>query len=337
MAMFALAGIPGVARAEPLKCDLAIAATPPTIPEGSRVARVIIPAGHSDIQLRASSGTVSEPAGLDSGSLVAEFTAAAKSPPVALVAAVSWSACGFSVVRIAAAASVPAGGAPVTLVVVEPPVARANLDVEVLVYVFAVDGRGAPRRGKAPAFRPSVGIRRRRAVARPGCMAWALAHPSRRSRRRRREGRLRNRGARLGIPGAHAGSARGNGITQDPASGAGGRGTPTAVLARIQDSAGNLTDGPLELESDVAQMGAPVRLERGVFRAPLVVPPGTQDKTLLIMARADRAIATATFSIAPSVAAAVRVTRLGLSAWMAPPGRSSWSSRSRWSMPRAIP
>jgi hypothetical protein len=311
MVMFALAGIPGVARAEPRKCDLALTVTPPTIPEGSRIARVIIPAGLSDIQLRASSGTVSEPAGLDSGSLVAEFTAAAKSPPVALVAAVSWSACGFSIVRSAAAASVPAGGAPVTLVVVEPPVARADLDVEVLVYVFAVDGRGAPRRGKAPAFRPSVGSVADVQPLAPG--AW--------------RGRWRIPPGEAGAvvvkaafgteaPGS-ASLARTPGlpaaieITQDPVSGAGPSATPTAVLARIRDSAGNLTDGPLELESDVAQMGAPVRLERGVFRAPLVVPPGTQDKTLLIMARADRAIATATFSIAPSVAAAVRVTPPG--------------------------
>ena len=309
--LIVLAGIPGGAQAEPLKCDLAITVTPPTIPEGSRVARVSIPAGLSDIQFRASSGTASAPVSFGSGSLVAEFTAAPDSPPVALVAAVSWSVCGFSVVRIASAAGVPASGAPVTLVVVEPPAARADLDADVFVYVFAVDGRGTPRRGTAPAFRPSVGSVTGVQSLAPG--AW-------RGRWRIPAGEASAAGVTAAFgseaPGA-ASLARTPGppaaieITQDPASGAGGSGTPTAVLARIRDSAGNLTESPLELESDVAQVGTPVRLERGVFRAPLVVPPGTQDSAIVIIARADRAIASATFAIAPSAAAAIRVTPPG--------------------------
>jgi hypothetical protein len=199
----------------------------------------------------------------------------------------------------------------VTLVMVEPPVARADLDVEVLAYVFAVDGRGAPRRGKAPAFRPSVGSVADVQSLAPG--AW-------RGRWRIPPGEASAAVVKAAFgtePPGSASLARTPGlpaaieITQEPSSGAGASATPTSVLARIRDSAGNLTDGPLELESDVAQMGAPVRLERGVFRAPLVVPPGTQDKTILIVARADRAIATATFSVAPSVAAAIRVTPPG--------------------------
>jgi hypothetical protein len=79
------------------------------------------------------------------------------------------------------------------------------------------------------------------------------------------------------------------------------------VLVRIRDSVGNLTDGTLELESDTGKVETPARLERGVYRAQLVVPPGTQARSTVIIAQADRAIATTTFSITPSAASAIRV------------------------------
>ena len=64
-------------------------------------------------------------------------------------------------------------------------------------------------------------------------------------------------------------------IAQDPASPAAGTGAPASVTVRLRDSAGNLTDWALDLESDVATIGAPVRLEPGVYRLPISVPPGT--------------------------------------------------------------
>ena len=79
-------------------------------------------------------------------------------------------------------------------------------------------------------------------------------------------------------------------------------------MVRIRDSAGNLTDEALVLESDVAQFGAPDRLERGVYQVPVSIPPGTRDTAILITARADRAVSTATLAVAPSAADQVRVT-----------------------------
>jgi len=306
-----LAGTPGAARAAPRTCDLAIAVTPPTIPEGSRTARVRIPASLSDIQFRASSGTASAPVSFGPGSLVADFTAATDSPPVALVAAVGGSACGFAVVRIAGTRGVPTPGQPVTLVMVEPSSVRADLEATSLVYVFAVDRQGVPRLGNAPAFRVSVGSVAGVESLAPG--VW-------RGRWRIPAGEASAAAVEAGwgadAPGV-ASLARTPGapstieITQGPAEGAGGRGTTTAVLVRIRDSVGNLTDGTLELESDTGKVETPARLERGVYRAQLVVPPGTQARSTVIIAQAERAIATATFSITPSAASAIRVTPPG--------------------------
>ena len=96
-------------------------------------------------------------------------------------------------------------------------------------------------------------------------------------------------------------------ITQDAAA-VGAAGSRTSVVVRIRDSAGNLTDEALVLESDVAQFDAPVRLERGVYQVPVVIPPGTRDTAILITARADRAVSTASLAVAPSAAAQVRVS-----------------------------
>ena len=322
MGLVALAGIPSGVWAAPRKCDLAITVTPSTIPAGSRMARVSIPASLSDIQLRASSGTATAPVSFGPGSLVAEFTAAPDGPPVALVAAVGGSVCGFSVVHIAGERGVPASGPPVTLVMVETPAAPADRDAEVLVYVFAVDGRGAPRRGNAPAFRPSVGSVSGVESLAPGAWRGNWRVPAGEANAAAVEAAFGSEARVAASLARTPGPPASIEITQDPASEAGSPGTPTAVLARIRDSAGNLTEALLELESDVAQIGTPVRLERGVFRAPLAVPPGTQESAIVIIARADRAIASATFSIAPSAAAAIRVTPPG-------PVRSDGSTRAQ--------
>jgi hypothetical protein len=308
LGLAALAGTPGVTEAAPRSCDLSITVTPSTIPPGSGNARIRLPAGLSDIQVRTSSGTASAPFGSGAGSLGAEFIAGPDSPPLAVVAVVGGSACGFSVVRIAGPAGVPASGSPVTLVVVEPAVARADRDAEVLVYVFAVDKGGVPRRGVAPEFRPSAGV---------VSGVESLGHGIWRGRWRVPAGETGAVGVEAifgweahvsaslaRIPGPPASIE----ITQDSAGAAGGGGTLNAVTARVLDSSGNLTEASLELESTEVQVGTPVRLERGVYRAPVVVPEASRGAVIAITGRAGGTTAIATFSIAPSAAAAVRVT-----------------------------
>ncbi len=150
----------GAARGEPYACDLAVVATPPVIPAATRTTKLRLPGTLADIsQLRASSGTLSPLTVPYPGALNADFTAASgkDAPPVALVAAVGKSACGFAILAVQPAGPVPPVPRPVTLVVAEPASVRADRDAEVLVYVFAADERWSPRQGAPPALRPSLG------------------------------------------------------------------------------------------------------------------------------------------------------------------------------------
>ncbi len=162
---------------------------------------------------------------------------------------------------------------------VEPPVARADLDADSLVYVFAVDRQGVPRRGNAPAFRPSVGSVAGVESLAPGVWRGRWRIPAGEAGAAAVKAAFGTDAPGLASLARTPGLPAAIEITQDPAEGAGGRGTTTAVLVRIRDSVGNLTDGPLELESDTGKVETPARLERGVYRAQLVVPPGTQAKT----------------------------------------------------------
>jgi hypothetical protein len=309
--LLSLVGVPGVGTAAPLRCDLAITATPSTIPAGSRTTRIRIPASLSDVHLGASSGIASTPMSLGAGSLVADFTAAKDSPPLALVAAVGGSLCGFTVVRIVSTSDIPAAGVPVSLLVVEPAAVRADQDTDVLVYVFAVDERAAPRRGNAPVVRPGIGSVARVDSLGPGVWRARWRVPAGEASAALVEAHFGSEtpvGASLArTPGAPSAIE----VLRDPGGGGGEASTPTSLLVRIRDSAGNLTDAPLEVDSDVAQVGAPVRVEPGVYRAPVVVPPGAQGDAFVVAARAGRAVATATFPIAASAAAVVRVSPHG--------------------------
>jgi hypothetical protein len=309
--LLSLVGVPGAGRAAPLRCDLAITATPSTIPAGSRTTQIRIPASLSDIQLSASSGTASAPMSLGAGSLVADFTVAKDSPPLVLVAAVGGSLCGYSAVRIVSTSGIPAAGVPVSLLVVEPSSVRADQDTDVQVYVFAVDERAAPRRGNAPVVRPGIGSVARVDSLGPGVWRARWRVPAGEASAARIEAHFGSEtrvGASLArTPGAPSAIE----VVRDPAGGEGEAATPTSLLFRIRDTVGNLTDAPLEVDSDVAQVGAPVRLEPGVYRAPVVVPPGTQGDAFVVAARAGRAVATATFPIAASAAAVVRVSPHG--------------------------
>lgn len=315
LAAAALAGASGAARAAPSGCDLAMTVTPATLPAGSRQARVRIPANVptslSGIQVRSSSGTVGPPVGVSPGAVMAELTADPDSPPVMIVAAVSQRACGFSVVRVAAAPDAALSARPVTLAMVEPTAAPAEREAEVLVYVFAIDERGAPRRGSAPEFRPDTGTITRVDPLGPGVWRGRWSVPG---------GETRSDAVEVAFgsePPVSSSLARTAGppvtieIAQDPASPAAGTGAPASVTVRLRDSAGNLTDWALDLESDVATIGAPVRLEPGVYRLPLSVPPGTPQTSMMITVVAGRAVATATVPIAPPAAAKVTVVPHG--------------------------
>jgi hypothetical protein len=94
-------------------------------------------------------------------------------------------------------------------------------------------------------------------------------------------------------------------LARDLVSEAAGR-APTALLVKIRDSAGNLTEATPELTSDVGEVGAPVRLERGVYRVLVLTPPEAPRRAVVVTARADRAVGS--LSIAPSAAAVIRVT-----------------------------
>jgi len=302
----ALAGAPAASRATPARCDLPVAVTPQSIPASMRTARIRIPAGLSDVQVHASTGTTGSAVSFEAGSLEAEFTPGPSSPPLALVAAVGANACGFAIVRVATPGTDPSSTVPVTLAMTEPARVGADREADVLVYVFAVDERGAPRRGGAPSIRPSIGTVTRVESMAPGVWRGHWHVPA-------GEAAAAAVVAAFGMePASTASLARRPGApetietTEDPGNG-GGTGA-TAIVVRIRDSAGNPTDGAPVLESDVAQFGAPVQLEQGVYRVPLLFPAGTRSNTIVVSAQADRAVSTATLSITPSAAAAVRVT-----------------------------
>jgi hypothetical protein len=99
-------------------------------------------------------------------------------------------------------------------------------------------------------------------------------------------------------------------LTVDPFSEVAGGAVSSMVMARIRDSAGNLTDAKLELRSELATLGKPARFERGVYSALLTVPQGTRQEFVEITARADKAVARGRFPLA-TAAATVRVTPHG--------------------------
>jgi hypothetical protein len=124
--------------------------------------------------------------------------------------------------------------------------------------------------------------------------------------------------ALLGLPGPawpapsdspNPGSAATIEIAIDPVRREAGGEATTTVLVRVRDSAGNLTDAKVTLESDLAKVGKPIRFERGVYSALVTVPRGTLEPVKLT-ARAGQAVASASFSGGAAVAA-IRVAQPG--------------------------
>ena len=299
-----LAGFPGATGAAPRRCDQTVTATPSTLPAGLHIARVRIPSSAPDIQLRASSGTLGQPVSVGTGAMVAELAVEPDSPPTVLVAAVGASFCGYSIVRVG---SPPEGApvGPVTLVLIEPATVPGDAESEVRVYVFAADDHGAPRRGKAPVLQPSAGSIAGVDAAGPGAWRAKWQLPAGKADQTRVEVAFGSEAPVVASLARTAGPPAAVEIEADPASTA--NGIPGAILVKVRDSAGNLTDGTPELSSDVATVGVPVRLERGVYRASLTLPTDTPVKSVVVVATANRIFATVTIAVASAPAAKVTV------------------------------
>ena len=307
LGLLVLIGLVPVARAAPRGCETALSVTPATIPVGGRKARVTIPVGLSEVQLRSSSGSVSSPMRSGPGAMEAVFTPAPESTPVVLVAAVGPTVCGSAVVRVASEGVSVGRGGPVSLLLVDPPSLTATQEADVLVYVFAVDGRGIPRRGTAPAIKPAIGSVTGIEMISPGVWRGRWRVPSGEAVATVVEGGFdlepRVTASLARIPGEPVSIE----VTYERPGGAREAGALGAVVASIRDSAGNQTEASLALESEETLVGAPLRIDRGVYRAPLDARPGTRGNVAVVTARAGGAVGTTSFTLAPPAAAVVRV------------------------------
>jgi hypothetical protein len=311
LGLVALSGLVPVARAAPRTCDLPLSVTPAAIPIGARKARITFPAELSDVQSRSSSGTTSTPMRTGAGFMSVEFTIGPESAPLAVVAVVGPTVCGFSAVRIATNGLAPARGQPVSVLLVEPPSLPADRGGDALVYVVAVDGLGVPRRGSAPTLRPGVGSMTDIEMISRGVWRGRWHVPAGEARAAALEAAFGSEPRVTASLARTPGEAASIEITPDRPGAPGGGESFSAVIARILDSTGNPTESSLVLESQEALLQEPVRLERGVYRAQMEVRPGTRGGSALITARAGRLIATAAIPIAPRVAAVIRVTPPG--------------------------
>lgn len=302
--VLAVAGISGATEAAPAPCDLTLAATPSTFPAGGQRVRVRIPASSPAMQLRASSGTSGAPVSAGVGSMRAEFVADADSPPLVILAAVGGSYCGFSILRVGLAPDAVAPS-PVTLVVIDPATVAGDADTEVRVYVFAVDVHGVPRRGKAPAFVPAAGAIS--GIEPLGLGVWRARWkvPAGNADETRIEVAFGSEAPVTASLIRKGGRPAALEIEEDQASKT--NGIPGAVIVRIRDSAGNLTDGAVEVSSNAATVEAPVHLERGVYRASLVVPGEMGGKSFDVVATIGGIFATATLVVPSAPAAKVTI------------------------------
>ena len=305
--------MPLPAFSAPVGCDSRVTVTPTTIPAGTRGARVRVPSSLTDVHLHASSGTVGGPVSEGPMAVVAEYEAGLEAWSSAIVAAVGGNLCGFTVVHITGASDAlrgRAGGA--TLLAVHPQSFPADGEGEVAVYVFAIDERGAPRRGNRPAIQPSIGtVEGLKAIA-PGVWRGAWRVPAGEATAAavsaRFPGETASATVLARIPGAPASIE----IAYDVPPADAPDPNPTAVLVRLRDAAGNLTEATPEVDSDTAVMGVPVRQERGVYRVPFVIPPTSRVDSMVVIGRADRVVVSKTLPVAATAIAAVRVK---------PPGR----------------
>jgi hypothetical protein len=313
VALAALAIAPAAAAA-PRPCELQVTATPSTLSSSQRTARLRVSPPNGGLHFAASHGEVGEARREGSRALSADWTPPrGPGPLVAIVAAVGEGECGFTVVR--SAGSADASGAPrgpATLVVVDPVSARADREEEVGVYVFAVDEVGDPRRGPAPLVTASLGRAVRTEALGPGVWRAAWQVPP---------GEVGPAAVAVqfaGEPAVSAALTRTPGpateilVEFDRSRAAPGDPTPVQIEVRVRDASGNPADAPIEVESDLGEVGTPERVEAGLFRVPLVVPSSLRgSRAILVVAKTEGVSATGSLLVGPGPAAAVRVVPPG--------------------------
>jgi hypothetical protein len=301
--VLALAGGPAISTAAPLRCDGTLTPSLTTVPTGVQRVSVRVPGIHPDVRLHASTGTTGLPvaAGLDQ--MVADVTLDSRPPPLVVVGAVGGSFCGFTVIRVASADAAEAG--PVTLVAVEPAGVPGDREGTAIIYAFAVDERGTPRTGPAPGFRPDAGRVDEVHSLGPGMWRARWRLPPAKAETNRVTVAFGSEAPAQGSVARDAGRPATLEVSEDPASNVDG--IPGAVIVRVLDSSGNLTDGAVNVESDQGTVGPLVRLERGVYHAPLSLPKGARG-SLYVTANSNRIFASTMLSIVPVAGPAARVT-----------------------------
>jgi hypothetical protein len=293
-------------------CDLQVTATPPTLPPGQRSARIRVSPSHPGLQFATSRGEIGESRREGPRALSAEWTSPrAPGPIVAIVASVGGGDCGWTVLRSADAKGQEARGAA-TLVVVDPASSRADREEEVAVYVFAVDESGAPRKGAPPLVTASLGAAGRAETLSPGAWraTWRLPAGE--------VGPAAIAAQFAGEPPVSAALERRAGppaelvVEFDRPRTAPGNPSPVMIGVRVRDALGNPTDGPIEVESDVGEVGMPERVEPGLYRVPLLVPSSLRgSRAVLVVAKAEGLSATGSLAIGPDPTATIHVVPPG--------------------------
>jgi len=296
------------AEARPLICKMQVTVDPPALEVGVGQARVRVATDGATPRLVTSSGELRDLRPEGPSAFVADYYPAdPDDPKVAVVAAVLDSgACGFAAVRVAGRATARAGG-PVALLL-HPAEAPADLDADVQVHVFALDESGRPWTGSAPALAVSNGT-----ISPPdpaGAGAWRA-----RWRAVPQEGRTASVAASLAGGSTFtatleraAGAVAALRIEFDRPTAAPGDPKPVTVTVQARDAAGNLTDAEVAIESDLGGIGELVRVEQGVYRAPLQVAPALRgDRSITLEARAGAISSQAVLPLAPGPSESVSI------------------------------
>jgi hypothetical protein len=303
------------AAAAPRPCELQVAVTPSTLPPGQRSARVRVSPAHAGLHLATSLGEVGEAKREGSRALTADWTPArAQGSVLAIVAAVGGGDCGWTVLR-AAGPSDPRGQearGPATLVVVDPASARADKDEEVGVYVFATDELGEARGGAAPLLTASLGKAVRTEPIGPGVWRATWQVPAGEVGPAAVAAQFAGEAPVSAALTRVAGPASEILVEFERSRAAPGDPTPIVIDVRVRDALGNPAEGPIEVESDLGEVGTPERVEPGFYRVPLVVPSSLRgSRAILVVAKTEGVSATGSLQVGPGPAAALQVVPPG--------------------------
>ncbi|HVP67802.1 MAG TPA: hypothetical protein VMT17_11125 [Anaeromyxobacteraceae bacterium] len=308
VAAVAIAIAPLAGQARGPGCRLPVTIGPAALEAGTVQAQVRVETDGAVPRLVASSGQIRNLRPEGTSAYVADyFPANPADPKVALIAAgLENGACGFTAIRVAGRTATRAAG-PVALLL-RPNVVPADQEVDVTVLVFALDESGRPWPGRAPALAVSNGT-----ISKPesaGAGAWSA-----RWRVVPQEGRAATVAASL-PEGAtftasldrQAGPVAALRIEFDRPTAAPGDPRPVTVTVLARDSAGNLTDAEVSLESDLGGLGDLARTEQGIYRAPLLVAPALRgDRAITLEARAGAISEQAVLVLAAGAAEAISI------------------------------